>query len=411
MAGAADRPGSSRKIIHVITRLDGGGSAQNTMATVLGHDRTRFEPLVVAGHVGRWGDQGGEEAAQANYRRLREAGLRCLELPSLTRPISLLNDLLAYGQLVRLFRRERPALIHTHTSKAGVLGRLAAWTAGIPRVVHTPHGHVFYGHFGPVASALFLWIERLLAARTSHMIALTEAERDEHLARGVGRPDRFTVAPSGIDLDGFRQARGAAGERGRRRQALGCPPEAVVIGSVGWLTPVKGHRFLIEALARLKPRFPQLHLVIVGSGRLRDDYLALAASLGLADAVHLLGARGDVADCLAGMDLFALPSLNEGMGRALTEAMAAGLPVVASRVGGIRSLVEDRRNGLLVPPGDAGAIAGAIEELLMRPDWAQDVGAAAARSIGDRFGTAAMVKTIESVYDRVLARDPEARHA
>lgn len=403
MAGAADRAGSARTIIHLITRLDGGGSARNTLATALGHDRTRFEPLVVAGQVGRWSDQGGEEAAQANYRRLREAGLRSLELSCLTRPIRPWRDLLAYWQLVRLFRRERPALVHTHTSKAGVLGRLAAWTAGIPRVVHTPHGHVFYGHFGPVTSALFLWIERRLAARTSHMIALTEGEREEHLARGVGRPDRFTVAPSGIDLDRFRQARGAPGERASRRRALGCPPEAVVIGSVGWLTPVKGHRFLIEALARLKPRFPQLHLVIVGSGGLRDDYLALAASLGIAESLHLLGARGDVTDCLAGMDLFVLPSLNEGMGRALIEAMAAGLPVVASRVGGIRSLVEDRRNGLLVPPGDAAALASALAELVTRPDWAEELGAAAARRIGESFGTAAMVKTIESVYDRVLA--------
>jgi len=221
----------SSKIIHVITRLDWGGSAQNTMLTVLGLDRSRFEPLVVAGRAGRWNDQGGDEAAAANFRRLQEAGLRYCELSSLRRPLHPWWDLLAYLHLVRLFRRERPALVHTHTSKAGVLGRLAAWTAGIERVVHTPHGHVFYGHFGPAASRIFLEIEKRLARRTAHLIALTEAEREEHLALGVGRADRFTVAPSGIDLERFRQA-GQAGtdavRTSRRPPGFDCPPDALV---------------------------------------------------------------------------------------------------------------------------------------------------------------------------------------
>lgn len=396
----------SSKIIHVITRLDWGGSAQNTMLTVLGLDRSRFEPLVVAGRAGRWNDQGGDEAAAVNFRRLREAGLRYCELSSLRRPLNPWWDLLAYLHLVRLFRRERPALVHTHTSKAGVLGRLAAWTVGATPVVHTPHGHVFYGHFGRGASRIFLEIEKRLARRTAHLIALTEAEREEHLARGVGRADRFTVAPSGIDLERFRQA-GQAGtdaERtSRRPPGFDCPADALVVGSVGWLTPVKGHRFLIEAVAHLKPRFPSLHLVIVGSGALREDFLALAGRLGLREAVHLPGARPDIAACLAAMDIFVLPSLNEGMGRALIEAMAAGRPVVASRVGGIPSIVDDRRTGLLVPPGEPEALAAALEMLLQRPDWRRELGTAASRSIGERYGAPAMVKTIESVYDRVLA--------
>jgi len=143
--------------------------------------------------------------------------------------------------------------------------------------------------------------------------------------------------------------------------------------------------------------------VIVGSGALREDYLALAGRLGLREAVHLPGARPDIADWLAAMDIFALPSLNEGMGRALIEAMAAGRPVVASRVGGIPSIVDDRRTGLLVPPGEPEALAAALEMLLQRPDWRRELGTAASRSIGERFGAPAMVKTIESVYDRVLA--------
>lgn len=389
-----------RKVIHVITRLDWGGSAQNTLLTALGQDRTKFEPIVVAGRAGRWDAQGGDRATEANCLRLTEAGIRWVLLPSLTREVNPLKDLVTLWRLVSLFRQERPAIVHTHTSKAGALGRLAAWLTDVTVVVHTPHGHVFYGHFGRLASRLFLWIERGLARMTTVLIALTEAERDEHLARRVGRAEQFSVVPSGIDLDRFRAA---AGRRRVHPAGFGCPADALVIGSVGWLTEVKGHRYLIEAFARLKPVHPNLHLVIVGSGGLREAYLALADRAGGADALHLLGDRQDVPDCLAGMDLFVLPSLNEGMGRVLIEAMAAGLPVVASRVGGVPAIVEDRHTGLLVPAGDAVALASALEELVQNPAWAKELGVAAGRSIGERFGSDAMVRAIESVYDRALA--------
>ncbi|MEW6544192.1 MAG: glycosyltransferase family 4 protein [Nitrospirota bacterium] len=387
------------KVVHVITRLDRGGSAQNALLTVLGHDRSRFVPMVVAGMPGRWDDQGGDEATEENRRRLERAGVRCLVLPTLTREINPRKDFTALLRLVALFRAERPAIVHTHTSKAGVLGRLAARLARVPAVVHTPHGHVFYGHFGPVPSWAFLQIERVLARTTTWLIALTEAEREEHLALKVGRPDRFAVIPSGIDLERFRQVAGVAG---RRPPGFDCPPDAIVVGSVGWLTPVKGHRVLIEALARLKPAHPTLCLVIVGSGILRAELSALAARLGLRESVRFLGERGDVPDCLAGMDIFVLPSLNEGMGRALIEAMAARRPVVASRVGGVPAVVESRRTGLLVPPNDPEALAAAIGELLRRPDWAKELATAGCESVGERFGTGAMVRAVEAVYEKAL---------
>ncbi len=386
----------------MITRLDHGGSAQNTMLTVLGHDRARFDPLVVAGEAGRWDAQGGAKATEENCRRLREGGVRCDVVPTLTREVNPMKDLRTLWWLLRFLRRERPVIVHTHTSKAGILGRLAAWLTGVPVVVHTPHGHVYYGHFGQVLSWLFLQTERLLARWTSQMIALTESERDEHLTRGVGRANHFAVVPSGIDLERFRQV---AGVIGRYPRGLDCPLDAIVVGSVGWLTQVKGHRFLIEALARLKPLHPRLYAVIVGSGRLRDELAALAADRGVKDSVVFLGERTDVPDCLAAMDIFVLPSLNEGMGRALVEAMAAGRPVIATRVGGVPAVVEDRRTGLLVPPGDSAALATAIDELLRRPDWAKELGAAAQQSIGDRFSATAMVQTIEAIYAEALCEE------
>ncbi len=389
-----------QKVIHVITRLDYGGSAQNTMLTALGHDRTQFEPLVVAGYPGCWDAQGGQAATEENCRRLEKAAVRWMMLPSLTREVHPLKDVQALWQLIRLFRQERPALVHTHTSKAGVLGRVAACVARVPIIVHTPHGHVFYGHFGPFRSWLFLQIERVLSAITDRLIALTEAERQEHLDREVGKAERFAVVPSGIDRERFGRAR----VQGKQQPDwFGCPPEALVVGSVGWLTDIKGHEYLIAAVAKLKQDFPSLHLVIIGSGDRHEALLQQAELAGLCDAVHLLGHRDDVEVCLAGMDLFVLPSLNEGMGRALIEAMAAGLPVIASRVGGIPAVISHERTGLLVPPGDAGSLADALRRLLDRPEWATQLGVAASRSMDSRYGSVSMVHAIESIFAEALS--------
>jgi glycosyltransferase involved in cell wall biosynthesis len=389
-----------RKVIHVITRLDHGGSAQNTMLTALGHDRAQFEPVVVAGYPGCWHAQGGQLATEENCRKLEKAAIRWVLLPSLTREVHPIKDAQALWQLIRLFLHERPALVHTHTSKAGVLGRVAAWFARVPVIVHTPHGHVFYGHFGPFQSWLFLQIDRVLSVITDRLIALTDAERQDHLDRSVGKADRFAVVPSGIDRERFGRAR-AQGKH--QPDWFGCPPDALVVGSVGWLTDIKGHEYLIAAVAKLKQDFPALHVVIVGSGDRHDDLLQQAESAGLRGAVHLLGHRDDVEACLAGMDLFVLPSLNEGMGRALIEAMAAGLPVIASRVGGIPAVISHERTGLLVPPRDADALAEALRRLLDRPEWAKQLGVAASHSVDSRYGSASMVHAIESIFAEALS--------
>lgn len=390
---------AARTVIHIITRLDHGGSAQNTMLTVLGHDRTQYEPVVIAGHPGSWDAQGGMAATEEHCRRLEKERISCVIVPSLVRPISPWKDFCALWTLVGILRATRPAIVHTHTSKAGVVGRVAAWLAQVPVIVHTPHGHVFYGHFGLWKSRVFVQIERMLCRVTSHLVALTSAERDDHLDRAVGCADRFAVIPSGIDVERFRHARVA----GRQiPPGFDCPTDATIVGSIGWLTDIKGHRVLVEALGHLKDEFPHLHVVIVGSGGQHDVLLAQADSLGLRDRIHLVGHRDDIERCLAGMDCFAFPSLNEGMGRALIEAMAAGLPVVASRVGGIPAIVRHEENGLLVAAGDSRALSEALRRILTDPQLADRLGRNASRTIGQEFGVKAMVDAVESVYQGAL---------
>lgn len=365
------------------------------MLTVLGHDRAQFEPVVITGQAGRWDAQGGRTATMDNLRLLEKEAIRYHLVPSLVRHISPQADLVALWKLIDLLRQEQPHIVHTHTSKAGVLGRLAARITGVPTIVHTPHGHVFYGHFGSISSWIFLQIERALAWMTDELIALTTAEKTEHLERGIGWADHFAVVPSGIDIDRFKQAR----KTGKAMpEWFDCPPDATVIGSVGWLTDIKGHRFLVDAVAQLKQEHPRLHLVILGDGDQHDTLLRQASKAGISHAVHLVGRREEVELALAGMDCFVLPSLNEGMGRALIEAMAAGLPVIASRVGGIPALIEDEKNGLLVPAGDSLALAAALRRILSDPTWACRLGRNAMQSIGTDYGVPPMVQAIESIY-------------
>jgi glycosyltransferase involved in cell wall biosynthesis len=387
------------RIIHVITRLDHGGSAENTMVTALRHDKARFTPIVVAGFPGRWDAQGGQAATDANCSRLDQCGVRWQLIPTLVRPISPLADLQALRSLIRLFRREKPALVHTHTSKAGLLGRIAAAIVGVPAVIHTPHGHVFYGHFSPLLSRLLLFIERFLSRFTQRLVALTESEREDHLQRKVGKAETFAVIPSGIDLERFTRRERVAGQKAA---LFGCPSDAFVVGSVGWLTDIKGHRYLVEAVARVIQEFPRLHVVIAGSGGLGSNLERLARELEMQQALHLLGHRDDVEGCLGAMDLFVLPSLNEGMGRALVEAMAAGLPVIATKVGGVPALIDHDRTGLLVPPADSAALADALRLLLRRPEEAERLGRAAQAAITEQFSADSMVRALERLYQETL---------
>ena len=223
------------KVIHVITRLDWGGSARNTMLTALGHDRSRFVPFVVAGHIGPWTAQGGAQATEAHCQALDTAKIPWQLIPTLTREINPAKDIRTLWSLFRLFRQERPTIVHTHTSKAGILGRLAAWLAGVPIVIHTPHGHVFYGHFGIFLSWVFKIIERLFAKATSKIIALTELEKQDHLQRHVGREEQFRSVFSGIDVKKYREA---SETRQENRSRFGYSDEDIVVGSVGWLTSI-----------------------------------------------------------------------------------------------------------------------------------------------------------------------------
>jgi glycosyltransferase involved in cell wall biosynthesis len=406
---------SPLRVLHVITRMVKGGAQENTLATAAGIHGAGWESSLITGPaVGPEGTLEPECLA---------AGVRTIHLPELVRELSPRQDQAAVRKLVALLRKERPHLVHTHTSKAGILGRLAARHARVPVILHTPHGHVFHSYESRLKTRLFIHAERFCAPMADRLIALTETEMEEHLELGIGRPEQWRVIHSGIDFAPFDAAREL---RASARASFGIPREATVLATVARLVPIKGHTYLIDAFARLGKEFPNLHLLLAGDGPLREALLRQARERGLHilahgavnepvpppsrahplsaqhPTVHFLGLRRDVPQILAAADLFVLPSLNEGMGRVLVEAMAMELPCVASRVSGIPDVVDHDMTGLLVPSENPEALAKAIRCLLQDPGQAAAMGRRGREKVLPTFGVQRMLEQLERLYREVL---------
>lgn len=395
-ARTAPRPARPRSaarplsILHVITRLDRGGSSDCTLLQAIGAARRGHRVTLASGPS----LQPGPLLAEART----QAGLELVEIGTLVREPSPLRDLRALAAIAGLLRSRPFDVVHTHTSKAGAIGRLAAFLLAGPPVVHQPHGHLFYGYHGRIGTALVILAERLLARLASRQVALSWRGAEEHLCRGIGRPGDFTVVRSGIDLRPYRRARARRAEC-RRRWDLA--PGDFVIGTLCRLEPVKGAEELLGAFLLAAVAQPRLRLVIGGDGPLRERLQGLARAAGKAERVVIDGSWVRPEDLLPALDLFVLASRNEGMGRALVEAMAAGLPVAATSVGGVPEVLEEGRAGILVPPGDAEALAAAISRLAGDERLAAHLGRRA-RARAVVFGAGRMNHALLRLYRKVL---------
>ena len=353
------------RILHIITRMDVGGSSDDTLMLVTRLAKPEFDNHLISGAT--------VDPVPGIAESLARAAVPWSRVPYLRRSLSVRRDLLALGDLRRRIRALRPDIVHTHSSKAGFVGRLAARLAGVPRILYTPHGHVFHGYYGHPLTQVFIVLERFAARFTERIVVLTRAEVEQHLAVGVGRRGQFVTIPSGVDLAAV-HAEAAGGSH--LRQELGLAGETPLIGTVARLVPVKGLQHLVAAMPEILRRCPDVHLVLAGDGDQRPTLERLTKELGLAGRIHLLGFRRDAAAVTAALNVFVLPSLNEGQGRVLVTAMALGVLVVATEVGGVPEVVEDGRQGLLVPPADPQALARAVTAVLARRDYAAELGAA-----------------------------------
>jgi len=378
----------SLRPLHVITRLTLGGSAENTLATMLALEAAGYAGSLAVGVAA-------SDAASVNDARRRGATLH--DVPGLGREVGP-RDAAALVRLWRLMRAQQPAIVHTHTSKAGFIGRLAARLAGVPVVIHQPHGHIFYGYYGPRRTAFYVALERLAARWTDRIVTLTERGIDEHLARGIGERAQYRAVPSGVPTA---ELRAAAPTRGVARARLRLPDDAFVVVGLGRFVPVKGFDVLITALPTLAAAVPSTCVLLVGDGPERVALEAQAGRLGVRDRLRCTGVTPDIAVCLAAADVLAAPSRNEGMGRALVEGMALGLPVVGSEVGGIPAVIADGETGWLVPPGDAAALAEALVELGRDAALCAKLGAAAAAR-AEAFSSRVAHAAMRAIYDELM---------
>ena len=382
------------KVMHIITRLDMGGSAQNTLLTCLKQAHKYDVTLVYGLSLESRMTPLEKKKIQSHVKAARRKGVNIAPLAALIRRIDPIKDFQALVSLCKLMRQEKPAIVHTHTSKAGILGRLAAKISAVPLIIHTPHGHVFYGHFNRLTAELFRAVERCFGRITDEIVALTEGEKKDYLDLSVYPAERITVIHSGVDLRRFSDVRiDAAGVK----EKIGLNPDSIVVGTVGWLLPIKGPLVLLRAMAALWQKTPKARLVYVGKGALERQLKSEAVRLKVADRVHFLGWRDDVHEIMQIIDIFVLPSRNEGMGRVLVEAMAAGKPVVASRVGGVPDLVKHGENGFLTSPGDVADLSYYIGRLLADEDLRTGMGLSG-ETISRDYSLEKMVEKIDALY-------------
>lgn len=381
------------RIVHVITRMILGGAQENTLATATGQ-KVRHEVFLITG------PETGPEGTLVP--EAQAAGVRVIVEPSLLRDVHPFEDARCPFALERTIRGLRPDVLHTHSSKAGVHGRLAASWARVPAVVHTIHGQSFHPWQSRWRVACFRWLEQRLAARTDRLIAVGRTMVDQALAAGVGTPAQFTVIHSGFDVEAFRSP--PAGARAEVRSALGIPPDAFVLGTIARLAGLKGHDALLSAIPDVARRHPRVRLLWVGDGPLRAALTAEAARLGVLDRIAFAGLvpRGRVPAFAAAMDALVHPSVREGLPRVVAQGFAAGLPAIAADSDGASEIVRDGETGFLAPPGDAVRLAAAMARLADDPALARRLGEAGRALVLPLFDEGRMVRRIEEVYEEAL---------
>jgi glycosyltransferase involved in cell wall biosynthesis len=296
-------------------------------------------------------------------------------------------------------RRERPHIVHTHTATAGLLGRLAARLAGVPVILHTFHGHVLRGYFGPIRSKALVWMERFLARLSDRIVTVSEGQRQELAGYGIAALEKITVVPLGFELEDLLACQSY---RGELRRELGLGDENKLVGIVARLVPIKNHRLFLQAAQVVAEAIPQARVLVVGDGELREELEAYAHDLGLDGKALFTGWRRDLPRLYADLDVVALTSINEGTPVSLIEAMAAAVPVVATAVGGVPDVVVDGETGYLVKEGDVKGMAEAIMELLRDPKKARQMGQQGRETVYPRFASQTLIANAEGLYVDLL---------
>lgn len=376
--------GRPLRVLRLIARMNVGGPAWQATALTERLDPDQFETRLVTGEV---------DVGETDYLDLRAPELPVLRLPTLGRSIRPGGDVRALIDVIQEIRRFRPHIVHTHTAKAGVIGRIAARIARSPLTVHTFHGHLLHGYFGSVGTTAVRVVERELARRTTRLVAVGEQVRKDLLEAGIGLPEKFSVIAPGVELP-------PVPSRDRARTILGLPRESVVVMLVARMTPIKRPDRFVGIARRLAGAYPQAVFAVAGDGELASDVRRMSADLG--ERFRMLGWRSDLENVYGAADVIVLTSDNEGMPVSLIEASLAGVPCVTPDVGSAREVVDDGTTGF-VTSTDEESLVRAIKILLDDPLLRRQFSKAAQNRARSLFGVNRLVRDTEELYFRLAA--------
>jgi glycosyltransferase involved in cell wall biosynthesis len=390
------------RIVHVITRLILGGAQENTLLTVEGlHHHYHDDVTLITGPAeGPEGDL---------FTRARDLGLKVEVVPELVRPIRPIVDLKAYGRLRSALRRLKPEVVHTHSSKAGILGRAAAWDEKIPVVVHTIHGMPFGEFETPLKNWLYITVERWAARRSHAIVSVCNAMTEQALAARVGRPEQFHTVYSGMDADAFLHP---PRSRSEIRRELGLADDMVAFATVARLFELKGHDDIVAVAADVLKRNPRVRFVWIGDGILRERLVADLETRGIRDAFILTGLvpPSRIPELLSGVDAVIHPSLREGLARVLPQSLLVGRPVISYDIDGAKEVVLPE-TGILLKPRDLAGLREAIITLASDPDRRASMGREGRERFAEQFRHETMTRELRSLYGRLLELQTDATHA
>jgi glycosyltransferase involved in cell wall biosynthesis len=385
------------RIVHIITRFILGGAQENTLLTVDGLHHTFHDDvtLITGPAEGPEGDL---------FARAEERGLKVEVMPELIRAVRPGTDWKAYRRLRNAIRKHQPEVVHTHSSKAGIVGRAAAWDERVPAIVHTIHGLPFGPSESSMKNRLYVGLERWAAARCHAIVSVCDAMTEQALAAGVGRPEMYRTVYSGMDVDAFLNP---ARSRVEVRRELGLNENEIAFGTVARLFERKGHGDIIAAAPEVLQQNPNVRFVFIGDGVLREKLIAETERLHIRGAFHFVGLvpPDRIPELLGAMDAVVHPSLREGLARVLPQAFLTGRPAISYDVDGAREVVLPE-TGILLPPRDISALTAAILRLAGNPALREALGAEGRRRFADQFRAETMTARLRSLYEELLARRP-----
>jgi len=379
------------RLTQVITRLIVGGAQETAIETCKYINSSRFDAGIISG------PQTGPEGELISAVQKSDIPLTIID--ELVREPAWKKDFAALGKLIRLFRASKPHIVHTNSSKAGILGRWAAKFANVPVIVHTVHGWGHTTHKTALSRMLFTFLERATAPITDRLIVVSHLNAERGLQDGIGKKDQYITIHSSIDLDPFLQC---PGDSRPLKQNLGINPDALLVGTVGRLSKQKNPLDFVRVAEQVKKHVPEAQFIFVGDGPLRAETEQLVAQSNFSQDVFLPGIRNDIPALLNCMDVFIMTSLWEGLPRVIPQAMATGRPVVANAVDGVCEIIQEGENGFLIPPRDTSLMAQRIVRLLQDASQRKKMGETGRRTATTGFSVWDMISRLETLYEELL---------